>query len=112
VHKSYLHVIQSLKEIEGVTGFSHITGGGIVGNTKRILPDGLKLRIDWDAWDRPAIYKLIQKEGNVPEEDMRATFNLGIGLIVVAEAGIADQIEEEVQKAGSKTYRMGYVEGA
>ena len=56
VHKSYLNLITKLKKNEKVYGFSHITGGGIVGNTKRILPKGLGLDIDWQSWDRPAIY--------------------------------------------------------
>jgi len=108
VHKSYLKVISELKEINGVHGFSHITGGGIVGNTKRILPDGLKLNMDWESWKRPAIFDLIQKAGNVPEEDMRATFNLGIGLIaVISESSLKDvvnisnRLDEEVINIGS-----------
>jgi phosphoribosylformylglycinamidine cyclo-ligase len=107
VHKSYLNQITKLKEIKGVNGFSHITGGGIVGNTKRILPNGLKLSIDWGSWKRPEIYNLIQKTGNVPEDDMRATFNLGIGLIAVISNNafeevkeVADSMEEEILEIG------------
>lgn len=112
VHKSYLPIITKLKDLDGVNGFSHITGGGIVGNTKRILPDGLQLDISWDSWERPAIYSLIQEEGNVPEEDMRATFNLGIGLIVVVKAEHAEAIEAAAMQAGEKTCRMGSVVSA
>lgn len=107
VHKSYLNLITNLKEIEGVNGFSHVTGGGIEGNTKRILPEGLKLSIDWSCWKRPAIFNLIQKTGNVPEEDMQTTFNLGIGLVaVVSESAIkkvkaaADHLNEELIQIG------------
>lgn len=92
VHKSYLALISKLKNLNGVNGFSHITGGGIVGNTKRILPDGLKLSLDWDSWNRQQIFKLIKSVGNVPEEDMQATFNLGIGLIAVVSAGAVDDV--------------------
>ena len=71
-------------------GFAHITGGGLEGNTRRILPDGLGLAVDWDAWERPAIFQLIRRLGEVPEEDMRSTFNLGVGLVaVVPEAHVA-----------------------
>ncbi len=97
VHKSYLSLITGLKELDGVNGFSHITGGGIVGNTKRILPEGLKLDINWDSWERPPVYKLIQEIGNVPEDDMQATFNLGIGLIAVVSE---DQVDAVKAKAG------------
>lgn len=86
VHRSYLNEIRDLKTMEGVHAFSHITGGGIEGNTKRVLPDGLRLDVDYKSWDRPAIFDLIQKTGNVPEEDMRLSFNLGIGLVVIAAA--------------------------
>jgi phosphoribosylformylglycinamidine cyclo-ligase len=85
VHRSYLSPIQHLVAKEIVHGMSHITGGGIVGNTMRVIPRGLKLSVDWDSWERPAIFSLIQEKGNVPEDEMRRTFNLGIGMIFVVE---------------------------
>lgn len=109
VHKSYLSVIKELKNIEGVHGFSHITGGGIEGNTKRIIPKGLSLSVDWEAWERPGIFKLIQKTGNVPEEDMRATFNLGIGLIAVVSEKDVDQVKEKASALGEDVILAGEV---
>lgn len=89
VHKSYLEIIQvSLKRFQ-VNSFSHITGGGIVGNTKRVVPKNLKLNIDWTSWKRPQIFDLIQSKGSVSESVMRETFNLGIGLIAILPANIA-----------------------
>lgn len=92
IHKSYLPIIRKLRSEEGVNGFSHITGGGIEGNTKRILSDGLELQINWNSWQRPPIFDLIQKTGNVPEEDMQSAFNLGIGLIAVCREDILDRV--------------------
>ncbi len=109
VHKSYLNLIKELKKIEKVYGFSHITGGGIVGNTKRILPKGLGLDIDWQSWDRPAIYSLIQKLGNVPEEDMRATFNLGIGLIAVVDKSMVERVLEKAIHLGEPGIEIGRI---
>lgn len=109
VHRSYLDIISKLKEIDGVNGFSHITGGGIVGNTKRILPEGLKLDVNWESWERPAIFKLIQKTGNVPEEDMRATFNLGIGLIAVVSNKAVAEVEELCTEIGEDISRIGTI---
>jgi len=109
VHKSYLNLIKELKKIEKVYGFSHITGGGIVGNTKRILPKGLGLDIDWQSWDRPAIYSLIQKLGNVPEEDMRATFNLGIGLIAVVDKSMVERVLEKAAHLGEPGIEIGRI---
>lgn len=90
IHRSYLSPIQHLVAEDIVHGMSHITGGGIVGNTMRVIPSGLKLSVDWESWQRPAIFSLIQKEGNVPENDMRRTFNLGIGMIFVVARRNAD----------------------
>ncbi len=109
IHKSYLPVISKIKNMEGVNGFSHITGGGIVGNTKRILPEGLKLSVNWDSWERPVIFNLIQKTGNVPEEDMQATFNLGIGLIAVCSESALSSVEKEARKNGEEITVIGEI---
>ena len=107
VHRSYLSLISELKVLDGVNGFSHITGGGMVGNTKRILPEGLALDINWDAWERPAVYKLIQEIGNVPEEDMQATFNLGIGLVTVVSPDAVDAVKAKAEELGEEVFEVG-----
>jgi phosphoribosylformylglycinamidine cyclo-ligase len=85
VHKSYLKLILHLKEHINIKGFSHITGGGIIGNTKRILREGLTLKINWDAWEIPGIFNLIKSTGNISDDEMRKVFNIGIGLIAVLD---------------------------
>lgn len=95
VHRSYLGAVLPLLTRFDIRGLSHITGGGIVGNTARILPRGRSLCIRWDAWERPPIFGLIQRTGGVPEEDMRRAFNLGIGLVIIVPAA---------QAAGVATY--------
>lgn len=82
VHKSYLQLITELKRNVDVKGLSHITGGGIVGNTSRIIPKDLSLLIHWGAWEMPPIFKLIQQTGNISNEEMHRVFNCGIGLIL------------------------------
>ncbi|MBS1515492.1 MAG: phosphoribosylformylglycinamidine cyclo-ligase [Bacteroidetes bacterium] len=82
-HRSYLELIQSSLKKFKVKSISHITGGGIEGNTKRVVPKDLKVKIDYDSWERPAIFDIIQVKGNVDEKDMRKTFNLGIGLVFI-----------------------------
>ncbi len=109
VHRSYLPHITALKEIDGVHGFSHITGGGMVGNTKRILPEGLTLEIDWKSWERPPVYDLIQEIGNVPEEDMQATFNLGIGLVAVVSESALGVVKAKVKEMGEEILDVGRV---
>ena len=85
VHRSYLAPIQALTSKNLIKGMSHITGGGIIGNTMRIIPKGLSIKIDWFAWQRPFIYDLIQSTGHVPEYDMTRAFNLGVGLICIVD---------------------------
>ncbi len=82
-HRSYLKLINILKQSVNVKGFAHITGGGIGGNTERIIPTGLSLKINWRSWEPPAIFKLIQETGNIESSEMRKVFNLGIGLAAV-----------------------------
>jgi phosphoribosylformylglycinamidine cyclo-ligase len=83
VHKSYLKLIRELKSVVDVKGFAHITGGGIVGNTSRIIPEGLELKIHWGNWETPPVFKLIQNAGNISSDEMRKVFNEGIGLIAI-----------------------------
>jgi len=90
VHRSYLGAIQGVIDISGVHAFAHVTGGGIVGNTSRVVRPPLELNIDWTAWDRPPIFDFIQREGNVPEEDIRRAMNLGIGLVIVVADDAVD----------------------
>jgi len=74
-----------------------------------VIPEGLKLNIFWDSWERPFIFELIKKEGNVPENDMRRTFNLGIGLIfIVPESGI-DIFIKALKRKREKHYIIGEV---
>lgn len=109
IHKSYLPIIRATRELQGIHGFSHITGGGIIGNTKRIVHDDLTIEVNWDAWERPPLFKLIQRIGNVPEDDMRATFNLGIGLIAVANPLAAETFKEQAGQHGEEVVEMGRI---
>ena len=113
VHRSYLRPMLSLfeqfKPVEDIHALSHITGGGIVGNTSRVLPDGHSLDIDWSSWERPAIFTLIQDSASVPEDDMRRTFNLGIGFIVIVPPEREKAIVGALESAGEEPVVMGRV---
>jgi len=85
VHRSYRETILALKDEPYLHGMSHITGGGIVGNTKRVLPEKLGLNIDWESWEPPEIFQVIQQLGKVEDEEMRHVFNMGIGYIFIVE---------------------------
>ena len=98
VHRSYMKAIHPMLARYPILGLAHITGGGIEGNTRRVLPKGRSLRIDWDAWERPQIFQLIQRTGRVPETDMRRTFNLGVGMVVISRPANADRIIRALRK--------------
>lgn len=109
VHRSYLGAIQVLTSRDLAHAFVHVTGGGIPGNTERVMPDGRSFEVDYEAWDRPAIFRMIQEEGGVPEEDMRRTFNLGIGLVAVIPADRESDVIAILEREGERPVRMGRV---
>ncbi len=109
IHISYLKFISAAKNVEGVNGFSHITGGGIIGNTNRILRGDLKLNIDWNSWEIPPIFKLIKETGNIADEEMRHVFNLGIGLISVVDKNIVDKVIQTAKDTGYEAMVMGEI---
>lgn len=109
VHRSYLNIIQSVLSNFKINAISHITGGGIEGNTKRVINKNNKLVINWKSWDRPEIFKLIQKKGNVDEKDMRRTFNLGIGLIFIVNKKNSDKLYQYLIKKNETPYIIGEI---
>jgi phosphoribosylformylglycinamidine cyclo-ligase len=109
IHKSYLKLTFHLNNKMKIKGFSHITGGGIVGNTKRILPEGLKLNIEWETWEMPAIFKLIQQSGRISLDEMKNVFNLGIGLIAVISADDENKINSLSNELNEHPIKIGEV---
>jgi len=90
VHRSYLGPIQALAAKGLLKGAAHITGGGITGNTPRILPPRVAIEVDTAAWAVPPVFELLRRLGDIPDDDYRRTFNLGIGMIlVVAKRNLA-----------------------
>lgn len=86
----YIKTIKKLIASYKIAGLAHITGGGLVENPPRILPKGCSVRIKKDSWSRPAIFDVIQKEGNISDFEMLRTFNCGIGLIAVSSENIKE----------------------
>jgi phosphoribosylformylglycinamidine cyclo-ligase len=93
-HRLYLEEVRELRGRADVKALAHVTGGGILGNLTRVLPDGVGAEIDWLAWERPPVYAWLDEQG-VEEEEQRRVFNLGIGMCAVvpaADAGAATVI--------------------
>lgn len=109
VHKSYLKLIRILKSNLRVNAFSHITGGGILGNTKRVVPDALSMEINWNAWRLPPIFELIKNTGEIADDEMRNAFNLGIGLIAIVDEKDADKLISASSSINEKAILMGRI---
>ncbi len=94
----YWPQVKELMDEIPILGMAHITGGGIPENLPRCLPDGLRAEVDYNSWERPEIFNVVQESGEIEEEEMRKVFNLGIGfcLIVPPEIEIGGVIGEVV----------------
>jgi phosphoribosylformylglycinamidine cyclo-ligase len=109
-HRSYLPIVRPMLSSGLITGMAHITGGGITDNLPRILPEGTGAVIDRGTWDVPPLFRWLQRTGNVPDDDMFRTFNMGIGLIVACTASAADRLVNEFGAAGEPhARRLGRV---
>ncbi|MBB3188894.1 phosphoribosylformylglycinamidine cyclo-ligase [Halomonas cerina] len=103
-------LLSLLKETDiSVHALSHITGGGLLENLPRVLPDGLGARIDVTSWTRPAVFNWLQQQGNVEEHEMHRVLNCGIGMVLVVPADQADQARAHLQAQGETVHRIGEI---
>ena len=109
VHRSYLKPIRVLHEAKLLQSAAHITGGGITDNLPRSLAKGTAARIDLHSWEVPPIFEMLRQIGNVPIDDWRRTFNLGIGMILVVTKENVLQAEAALRKLREKPIRLGEV---
>ena len=108
-HLSYLRPLQGLLDTEKIKGLAHITGGGLVDNIPRILPEGTAVQIDKGSWPMLPIFTLMQQIGNVSESEMYRTFNMGVGMVIVCSPVDADAIASHLLDRGENCYRIGKV---
>jgi phosphoribosylformylglycinamidine cyclo-ligase len=106
VYARTLHRAMSSGQIHAM---AHITGGGIAGNVPRVLPDGIGVVLDPRKWPRPELFDIIQRAGNIEESEMRRTFNLGLGMVLVVEAAGADTVLRELAANGLRAAIVGEV---
>ena len=102
-------LLAALKATDGIKALAHITGGGFPDNIPRVLPEGLGVSLDLAAIPVPPVFGWLAKTGNVAEREMLRTFNCGVGMIVVAEAARAAEVEAALKAAGESPVRMGEV---
>jgi len=109
-HRSYAPSLLPLLENFPVHGLVHITGGGFGGNIPRVVPATMKAVIDKGSWEVPPIFHLIAKLGNVPEEEMFSTFNMGLGMIVIVPPQEAGDMAAALSETGERVFEVGRVE--
>ena len=106
----YTSVVKRLlDEVDTVYGMAHITGGGIPENLPRCLPEGLTVRVDYNSWPLPDIFKKIQLAGEIDEEEMKRVFNLGIGYCVIVPANTAELTRDIIRDEGINCWEIGEV---
>jgi len=93
-----------------VHGLAHITGGGLLENVPRVLPEGRRAEIDADKWEFPPLFSLLQDGGNVAPEEMARTFNCGIGMVAIVAPRDADRVIAGLQQAGERAQVIGQIE--
>jgi phosphoribosylformylglycinamidine cyclo-ligase len=108
----YVKPVLALLQRVKVKGLAHITGGGIVENVPRVLPEAVRAVIEKKAWPRPKLFDWLQREGNVAEDEMHRVFNCGIGMAIVVAANDADAAMACLREAGETVYRIGRIEPA
>jgi phosphoribosylformylglycinamidine cyclo-ligase len=109
IHRSYLAPIQALHKAKYLKGAAHITGGGLTDNVPRVLPRGLAAQIDRTSWPDQPIFELLRRIGDIPEEDYRRTFNLGVGMVVVVAEKKIGFVSQVLRKMREPFYEIGQV---
>ncbi len=108
--KIYVTPVRQLLEVVEAHGLAHITGGGLIENVSRILPDGTSAVFDIASWTTPEVFDRIQKKGNVTRTEMFTVFNMGIGMVVILPAGAVEAAERALKKSREPHFRIGLIE--
>jgi phosphoribosylformylglycinamidine cyclo-ligase len=107
-----IYVKPALKAVKTghVKAMAHITGGGLLENIPRVLPDGMGVRLHAKSWTAPPVFRWLAKAGNIDPQEMARTFNCGIGLVMIVDEKHAHDVSNILNDAGEKTFRIGTVE--
>ena len=108
--KIYVRALKSVRDAGvRVKGCSHVTGGGFYENIPRMLPDGIRAKVHKDSYEVPAVFRLLQKRGQIEEHMMYNTFNMGIGMVLAMDPGDVQTALKALADAGEKAYVIGSV---
>jgi phosphoribosylformylglycinamidine cyclo-ligase len=101
--------LAAIRETGAVKAVSHITGGGLLENLPRVLPDGVAARVDLDTWQAPPVFGWLAQAGRLDQHEMLRTFNAGIGLVLVAAEADADRVIDVLRTAGEHPVAIGVI---
>ncbi len=105
----YVKPLLALMQRVTVKGMAHVTGGGITENLPRMLPDGVHAEIDVNSWQQGAVFDWLASTGHIAADEMRRTFNCGVGMAVVVSAGDAQRALDELEALGERAWRLGRI---
>ena len=108
--KIYVKPLLNLIRDFDIHGFIHVTGGGFDGNIPRILPAGVRARLDTRAWPRPDVYGWITRVGELAETELLRVFNCGIGMIAIVPPELEEDVLHRLQGLGERGYKIGVIE--
>ena len=108
----YVKPVLNLLKAEPIHALAHITGGGLSGNISRVIPDGLCAIVERASWELPDIFKWIQKNGNINDDEMLNTFNCGMGMVLVVAAKDAPAVVKNLEDQGEKVWLAGRIDKA
>jgi phosphoribosylformylglycinamidine cyclo-ligase len=106
----YVRPLLPLVRAGRIRAMAHITGGGLLENVPRVLPEGLHARIEADAWPQPRLMAFLQAQGNIEPEEMARTFNCGIGMVLIVSEEDSTGVSRDLEQAGETVFRIGRIE--
>ncbi len=106
----YVNAFKAIKDDVDIKGMAHITGGGVTGNVPRIIGEGLTAVIRENSWPVPPVFEMLRKLGNIPESEMKKTFNLGVGYVIVVPEKASELSISRLKQYGYDAYHIGNVE--
>jgi len=105
----YVKPVLALTKLVRIMGMAHITGGGLLLNVPRMLPDNVQARIERSRWTRPVVFDWLQAHGNVEDDEMHRVFNCGIGLVLVVAASDSQAAQQALRSAGEDAFEIGQI---
>jgi phosphoribosylformylglycinamidine cyclo-ligase len=106
----YVRALLPLAQEQRIKGLAHITGGGLLENIPRVLPQGCHAIVDVGRWQLPAVFSILQAGGCIAPEEMARTFNCGVGMVVIVEGGMVAEVTASLEGMGETVFEIGRID--